>query len=410
MTEYNYTVKSSKGDILTGFIDADNQENAVSNLKGMGYFIISVNKIKEDKINKIKNTKISFSFFERIKTKDLVIFTRQFSTLISSGMSLLESLTVLEKQTVNKKLVKIITEVRASVESGHSVSESLEEHKDIFSNLYISLVRAGEAGGVLDRTLNDLSDFLEREQEISAMIKSKTAYPKFIFVFAIVITFVIILFLVPTFEEIYADLGSELPSITQAVISFGRLLKNVYFYIILAVVIFGGRYLFKKFAKSDKGRHIIDKVKISLPKFGDLFTKMAFARFNRHFGVLLSTGVPILNSLEIAKGVADNVLVDEALEKVKMSIREGENISGPMSEMNIFPPMMVQMIGVGERTGTLDSIVSKVADFYDDEVKRGIEAVVALLEPMMLMLVALLVGTIVISMYLPMFNIYSAMQ
>jgi len=410
MTEYNYTVKSSKGDMLTGFIDADNQEIAVSNLKGMGYFIISINKIKEDKITKMKNTKISFSFFERIKTKDLVIFTRQFSTLISSGMSLLESLTVLEKQTVNKKLVKIITEVRSSVESGHSVSESLEEHKNIFSNLYISLVRAGEAGGVLDRTLTDLANFLEREQEISSMIKSKTAYPKFIFVFAIVITFVIILFLVPTFEEIYADLGSELPSITQAVISIGKLLKNVYFYVILAVVIFGGRYLFKKFAKSDKGRHIIDKIKISLPKFGDLFSKMAFARFNRHFGVLLSTGVPILNSLEIAKGVADNVLVDEALEKIKLSIREGENISGPMSEMPIFPPMMVQMIGVGERTGTLDSIVNKVADFYDDEVKRGIEAVVALLEPMMLMLVALLVGTIVIAMYLPMFNIYAAMQ
>src|SRR3972149_7039595 len=365
MSAFNYTVRDSKGETVVGTIDADTQDSVISKLKNMGYFIVSIDRPKEEKI-KFKNKTISFSFFNRIKIRDMVVFTRQFSTLISSGMSLLESLIVLEKQTPNPKFKTIISEVRMYVESGHSLSESMEKYPNVFNRLYVSLVRAGEAGGVLDKTMNDLADFLEKEEEIKLKVRNKTAYPKFVLAFAVIITFVIIIFLVPTF---------------------------------------GGRYLFRKFVRGPRGRYLMDRVKIHIPKFGDLFKKMSLSRFSRHFGILLATGVPILNSLEMAKGVADNVLIDEALEKIKKSIREGENISDPMSTMEVFPPMMIQMIAVGERTGTLDDISTKIADFYDKEVTNTIDILVTILEPIMLLAVALFIGTIVISMYLPMCNL-----
>jgi type IV pilus assembly protein PilC len=381
----------------------------ISKLREMGYFIVDIKKSK-DETEGLKNKKIELSFLNRVKARDLVIFTRQFSTLISSGMSLLESLNVLEKQTSNPKLAKIIAEVKMDVESGHTLSESMEKHPDVFNNLYVSLVRAGEAGGVLDKTMNDLAIFLEREEEIRHTISSKTAYPKFIFAFAIVITFAMILFIVPTFEEMYADLGAELPGVTKSVIKVGNVLKKPLFYIILIAVIFGGRFLIRRILKTEKGRRAFDNLKLKIPKLGDVFLKMSIAKFTRHFGILLATGVPILKALDITKGIADNVLIDEALDEIKVSIREGENIAEPMSRNPIFPNMMVQMLAVGEKTGTLDSMASKVADFYEDEAAASIDALVTMLEPMMLLVVAVIVGVIVISMYLPMFNIYQAIQ
>jgi len=408
MSSYNYTVRDSKGETIAGTIDADTQDSVISKLKDMGYFIVSIDRPKEEKI-KFKNKTISFSFFNRIKIRDLVIFTRQFATLISSGMSLLESLIVLEKQTTNTKFKTIVSEIRMYIESGHSLSESMERHPNVFNRLYVNLIRAGEAGGVLDRIMNDLAEFLEKEEEIKLKIRNKTAYPKFVLAFAIVISMVIIIFLVPSFQGIYNELGAELPIITQVVISVGNLFKKFYFYIILFVVVFGGRYLFRRFVRSPRGRYAMDNLKIHIPKFGDLFKKMSLSRFSRHFGILLATGVPLLNSLEIAKGVADNVLIDNALEKIRKGIREGENISDSMSDMEVFPPMMVQMIAVGERTGTLDEMSSRIADFYEKEVSNSIDVLVTILEPIMLLVVALFIGMIVISMYLPMFNIYQNM-
>ncbi|MDD5621846.1 MAG: type II secretion system F family protein [Actinomycetota bacterium] len=408
MSAYNYTVRDSKGETVEGTIDADTQDSVISKLKNMGYFIVSIDRPKEEK-SKFQNKTLSFSFFNRIKIRDMVVFTRQFATLISSGMSLLESLIVLEKQTTNKKFKTIISEIRIYVESGHSISESMERYPNVFNRLYISLVRAGEAGGVLDKIMIDLADFLEKEEEIKLKIRNKTAYPKFVLAFAVVISMVIIIFLVPSFQGIYDELGAKLPMITQAIISVGNLFKKFYFYIILFVVVFGGRYLFRKFVRSPGGRYAMDNIKIHIPKFGDLLKKMSLSRFSRHFGILLATGVPILNSLEIAKGVADNIVISNALDKIKEGIREGENISDPMSEMEIFPPMMIQMIAVGERTGTLDDISTKIADFYDKEVSNAIDILVTILEPIMLLVVALFIGIIVISMYLPMFNIYQNM-
>ena len=294
-------------------------------------------------------------------------------------MSLLESLTVLEKQTPNPKLSAIIADVRLDVESGHSLSESMGKYSKNFSDIYISLIRAGEAGGVLDKTMDDLASFLESDEEIRLRVRNKTAYPKFVLAFAVVITFVIIIFIVPTFQGIYEDLGAQLPMITRAVIFVGNLFKNIFFYLIAGVVVIGGRYLFRRFVRTPRGKYMMDNIKIKIPRFGDLFKKMALSRFCRHFGVLLATGVPILSSLEISKGVGGNILIDNALEKIRKGIREGENIADPMSKMTVFPPMMVQMMAVGERTGTLDEIVSKVADFYEKEVSNTIDILVTIL-------------------------------
>jgi type IV pilus assembly protein PilC len=227
--------------------------------------------------------------------------------------------------------------------------------------------------------------------------------------FAVVITFVIIIFMVPTFQDIYEEIGAELPIITQVIIFIGNLFKQIWFYIVLIVLVVGGRFLFRKILSTPSGREVFDRIKISLPKFGALIKTISLARLNRQFGILLKTGVPILSALDIVRGVADNIHIDNALLSIKKGIREGENISEPMSKFDLFPPMMVQMISVGERTGNLDEVVNKVADFYEEESSTSIDTMITVLEPMMLLIVALVIGMIVISMYLPMFNVYQNM-
>ncbi len=405
MATFDYRARDKNGKIISATMEAASEDALITKLKDQDLFVLEIKKYREEKV---KGTKRSFSFFNRIKPRDLAIFTRQFATLITSGMSLIESLVVLERQTVNPKFVEVITSVRRDIESGHSLSEGMSKHK-IFTKLYISLIRAGETGGVLDDSMENLADFLEKDEDIRLQIRNKTAYPKFVLGFAVIITLVIIVFLVPTFKEIYDDLGVQLPLMTRAVIRIGDMFKNIFFYIIAIVLIVGGRYLFRKFKETPRGRYIIDNIRINVPKMGDVIKKMALSRFARYLGTLLGAGVPILSALDIVKGVTDNVLIDNAIGDIKNNIRRGENISGPMSRNSVFPPMMVQMTAVGEKTGTLDTNLIRISDFYDTEVASTIEILLAILEPIMLLFVALLVGTIVIAMYLPLFNIYQAM-
>ncbi len=405
MATFDYRARDNSGEIISATMEAASEDALITKLKDQDLLVLEIKKHREEKI---KGTKKSFSFFNRIKPRDLAVFTRQFATLISSGMSLIESLVVLERQTANPKFIEIIASVRMDIESGHSLSEGISKHK-IFTKLYLSLIRAGETGGVLDESMENLADFLEKDEDIRLQIRNKTAYPKFVLGFAVVITLVIIVFLVPTFKEIYDDLGVQLPAMTRAVIWVGDLFKNIFFYIITIVLIVGGRYLFKKFRETQRGRYIIDNIRINVPKMGDVIKKMALSRFARYLGTLLSAGVPILSALDIVKGVTDNVLIDNAIGDIKNNIRRGENISGPMAKNNVFPPMMVQMTAVGEKTGTLDTNLIRISNFYDTEVASTIEILLAILEPVMLLFVALIVGTIVISMYLPLFNIYQAM-
>jgi type IV pilus assembly protein PilC len=405
MATFDYKARDKNGEIIDGSLEAASQDALIGKLKDQGLFVLDIKNYKEVKA---KGKSRSFSFFNRIKTRDLAIFTRQFATLITSGMSLIESLVVLERQTANPRFVEVIASVRRDIESGHSLSEAMSKH-NVFTRLYISLIRAGETGGVLDESMENLADFLEKDEEIRLQIRNKTAYPKFVLAFAIIITMVIIIFLVPTFKEIYDDLGVQLPAMTRAVVRVGDLFKNIFFYIIAIVLVAGGRYLFKKFRETPRGRYIVDNIRINIPKMGDVIKKMALSRFARYLGTLMGAGVPILSALDIVKGVTDNVLIDNAIGDIKNNIRRGENISAPMAKYNIFPPMMVQMTAVGEKTGTLDTNLVRISDFYDTEVASTIDILLAILEPIMLLVVALLVGTIVISMYLPLFNIYQAM-
>ena len=406
MATFDYKARDPKGAVISGTLEAVSEDMVVSKLRDQGFFIIEINRFKEAKTG---GKGFNITLFSRIKARDMVIFTRQFSTLINSGMSLIESLVVLEKQTTNEKFTKVLTSIRRGIESGFSLSESMVKHPKVFSKLYISLIKAGESGGILDDTMNSLSDFLEKEDDIRMKVRNKTAYPKFVLGFAFVVTLAIILFLVPTFKGIYDDLGAELPAMTQAIIFVGDALKSIYFYIVMIGLIVGGRFLFRKFVASERGKHVIDNIKINLPKVGDIFKKMALSRFTRNLGVLMRAGVPILGALDIVKGVSDNVIIDNAIEDIKNNIRKGESVSLPMSKYTMFPPMMIQMVAVGEKTGTLDENLIKISDFYDTEVANSIDIIVTILEPMMLLLVAGLVGIIVISMYLPLFNIYEAM-
>jgi len=405
MATFSYKARNKNGEIQSGSMEVLNEDILVSKLKEQGLLVLD---IKKHIAKQSKGLSRNISLFDKIKVRDMVVFTRQFSTLISSGMSLIESLVVLEKQADSDKFRKIISEIRRDIESGHSLSEAISKHR-IFTKLYVSLIRAGESAGVLDDSMDNLAEFLEKDEKVRMQIKNKTAYPKFVLGFAVIITFVIIIFLVPTFKEIYDDLGVQLPLMTRMVIRVGDMFKSIYFYIFAVVAGVGGRFLFRKYRRTPGGKKTIDTIRIKIPKMGDIIKKMALSRFARYLGTLLSAGVPILSALDIVRGVTDNVLIDNAIRDIKENIRKGENISTPMSEYQIFPAMMVQMTAVGEKTGTLDTNLIKISDFYDSEVDSSIEMLLSILEPIMLLVVALLVGTIVIAMYLPLFNIYQAM-
>lgn len=406
MALYNYRVRNNQGAIESGSMEAESEDAVLSKLKNMGFLVIELTKSSE---TGKRNLSINLNFLNKIKNRDIAVFTRQFSTLIFSGLSLIESLTVLGEQESNKRFSEIILDVRKNIESGLSLSESLAKHEDVFSRLYVSMVSAGEMGGTLDKTLDSLATFLEKENEMKLKVRNKSAYPKFVLVFAFVIVIAIIMFIVPTFKGIYDELGVELPLMTKILIFIGDLFKKWYFYLVLIILVVGGRNLYRKVIKSPKGRYHYDNLRISLPKIGDILKKISLSRFSRNLGTLISAGVPILRALDITKGISDNIIIDNAIEKIRSGIREGENIAIPMARFDIFPPMMIQMVSVGEKSGSLDSMLNKIADFYDNEVSNSIDIIITIIEPMLLLLVGIMVGFIVISMYLPMFNIYKAM-
>ncbi|MGM0365599.1 MAG: type II secretion system F family protein [Actinomycetota bacterium] len=402
MSLYNFKARNNMGEMVEDSLESPNQDMALAKLKDMNYFVIDVKEARKP----LKKIQLEISLFNRIKLRDLGVFTRQFSTLISSGMSLIESLEVLRQQTSNKKLAEVILNIRRSIESGLTLSESMAKYPQVFNKLFISMISAGESAGILDETLNKLANFLEKEENIRLKIKNKTAYPKFVLGFATIMMIVIIIFIVPTFQGIYEELGVPLPAITRFVIAVGDLFKKFYTYIILIVLFVGGRFALKKIISTPKGRNFYDNIRISFPKVGDIIKKISLARFSRIFGTLISAGVPILRSLDIIKGVSDNIIIDNALEDIKNNVSEGESISIPMARYKVFTPMMIQMVAVGEKSGALDDILAKIADFYDEEVSNSIDTLITVLEPILLLVVAVMVAIIVLSLYLPLFNVY----
>jgi type IV pilus assembly protein PilC len=345
---------------------------------------------------------------QKITPKDVVIFTRQFSTMIDAGLPLVQGLEILSSQQVNKSLRRVLIEIKETVESGSTFADALKKHPKIFDELYVNLVAAGEVGGILDIILNRLSIYMEKNEALKRKVKGAMLYPLIVMVVAVAVIGVLLIFVIPIFEQMFAEFGAELPGFTQMVISLSNWLKK---WIIPLIILFSViAYIFKRFYSTNRGRALIDDVILKSPIFGDLIRKVAVARFTRTLGTMISSGVPILDGLDIVARTAGNRTIQTAIENVRKSISEGKNIAEPLAESGVFPPMVVQMIAVGESTGALDAMLSKIADFYDEEVDTAVEALTSMLEPMLMVFLGGAIGALVIAMYLPIFTMASAIS
>jgi len=338
-----------------------------------------------------------------VSTRDLAIFTRQFATMITAGLPLVQCLDILSQQSDSAALRKVINDVRNDVESGTTLAEALGKHPKVFDNLFVNMVEAGEAGGVLDDILLRLATYIEKAEALRRKVKAAMTYPTVVLVVAVGTTTFMLLFIIPTFAKIFKDFGGELPLPTAIVLMLSDFLRS-YWYLLFGAVA-GLIVLFKRFYATDKGEKIIDRLKLRMPILGDLLKKAAIARFTRTLGTLISSGVPILTGLEITARTAGNRVIQEAVLATRASIREGQTIAAPLKESKVFPPMVVQMIAVGEETGALDEMLNKIATFYDDEVNTAVDTLTSIIEPVMIVVMGLLVGGMVVAMYMPMFKL-----
>jgi type IV pilus assembly protein PilC len=348
------------------------------------------------------------TFGTGVKPKDVAIFSRQFSTMINAGLSLTKCLTILGGQTENAYLREIIGQLGKDVEAGQSLSDSLSKHPKVFPPIFVNMVRAGETGGVLDEVLNRVADHFETELALKAKIKSAMTYPIAMGVMVIVILAAMMIFVVPTFEKMFEDMGGTLPFMTQLLVNISHFVASIWGVVTLVVSVIG--VVAFRWWSNGPGKMIWDSAKLRMPVFGSLTRKIALAKFTRTFGTLVSAGVPILSALDIVADTAGNEVVSVAVKKTRSAIKEGETIAKPLSESKVFPSMLVQMIAVGEETGALDAMLNKIADFYDEEVSTSVEGLTSLIEPLMMASLGVVVGGMVIALYLPMFQVITLVQ
>jgi len=401
-TTFTYKVRDGGGSLLNGQIDGDNLTMVANKLRQTGYIVIE---LKEKSLAK---RDINLPFGNKVKSKDLTVFSRQFATMINAGLSLTKCLAILAEQTESKPLKAVTSEVLKDVEQGKGLSDAMAKHPKIFPPIYINLVRAGETGGVLDEVLMRVAEHFEKEASIKAKIKSAMAYPSAMFSFSMIITFVLITFIVPLFVKMFDDMGGELPLPTKILLGASNFMRSSWFIIIPALI--GLRYLYKRYNNTPNGKMKIDAFKLRLPIFGALAKKMAVSRFSRTLSTLMASGVPILQALDIVADSAGNAVVTDAVKNARSSIKEGETISKPLAGSKVFPAMVVQMIAVGEETGALDTMLKKIADFYDEEVSNTVDALTSILEPMMIVVMGILIGGIIVSLYLPMFQVITLIK
>ena len=397
MATFTYTARAFNGDLRTATIDAASRDDVIAQLRKQR---LSVVKIDQDATKKIGRGSI--------KTRDVVIFTRQFSTMINSGLPLVQALTILAEQTDNKSLSEVTKKVVFDVESGNTVADALSKHPRAFTNLYVNMVAAGEAGGILDTILMRLATFLEKNDALVRKVKSAMIYPGVIFSVAAVAVAVLLIFVIPTFQNMFASVNLELPLPTRIVIGASQLLIS-YWWIMLFVIV-GGIFALKQYYGTDNGKKKIDQMLLNAPVLGDLLRKSAVSRFTRTLGTLISSGVSILDGLEITAKTAGNRVIHDAVMDSRNSIAGGETIAAPLERSKVFPPMVISMIAVGEQTGGLDEMLTKIADFYDDEVDVAVGALLSLMEPIMIVVLGIIVGGMVVAMYLPIFDMVNAVQ
>jgi len=394
--KYTYKVRDKQGVMRSGVLEAESRNLVVQKLLAQGLFVLSVEEVKESK-------EIKFSLpFGKVKTKELVVFTRQLSTMLAAGLSILRSFSILAQQTEDKQLKGAIIQIREDIESGTALWEAMNKHPKIFSGVYVSMIRAGEMGGVLDTVLDRLGDHLERDEEINSKVKSASVYPAIISVFALIMVFGIITFVMPTFTAMFTSAGVELPAPTRILLGVGLFLKKFLILVIIAIIII--IYLLRQWGTTKAGRFFYDNLFLRIPILGKTISRIVVSRFARTMGTLVKSGIPVLQALEVVEDVVGNAVVASAIGKARKSIKEGDTITGPLEATGAFEPMVTQMIAVGEETGSLDEMLTRMSDYYDREVMYSIDALMSMIEPMMIVVVALMVGSVVIATLLPVFD------
>ena len=402
MGKFKWEGTTKSGQSMKGEMEAPNEQAVQAQLRRQG---ISPGNIKE--AGKGFDMELKIPGFEpKVTTKDLVVFTRQFATMIDAGLPLVQCLDILGKQQENKTFKANLTQVKEDVESGSTFADALKKHPNAFDTLYINLVAAGEIGGILDTILNRLAAYIEKAMKLKKKVKSAMTYPATIIGIAVLVIAVILVFVIPQFQSMFESFGSTLPLPTLIVIAISDFLQN-YIFVIIGVC-YGTAWGLKRIYKTPKGQLFMDALFLKLPVMGILIRKVAVAKFTRTLGTMISSGVPILDGLDIVAKTAGNKIVENAIYKVAQSISEGKTIAEPLEQSGVFPPMVCQMIAIGEQSGSIDTMLNKIADFYDDEVDDAVGNLTAMMEPMLMLFLGTTVGGLVVAMYLPIFKMASA--
>jgi type IV pilus assembly protein PilC len=398
-TQYSYKVRDTQGRLSEGKVEALSEAAVADKLRAMGYVPLEVRPTNVGMQREIK-----LGMKKRVKTRDLAVFSRQFATMIDAGLTLIRSLNIMAEQSESEELRRVLRGVKQDVESGMSLSASFAQNTDVFPPLMVSMTRAGEAGGFLDRAMRQIADNFEAEVKLRGKIKAALTYPVVVFILAMLMCVAMLIFVVPVFRDMFAELGGELPLPTRILVMLSDAMKYL---VPLGIASFVGFTIWwRKYGKTERVRNVVDPAKLKLPVFGKLFQKLALTRFARNFGTLLSSGVPILQSIDIVSETTGSIVISRALKEVQESVRRGESVAGPLGEHEVFPPMVVQMIASGEEAGAIDQMLMKVADFYDNEIEAMTESLTALIEPLMIAFLGLVVGSMIVALYMPIFKVF----
>ena len=401
MPEYVWKGVNRKGKKKKGEMEAESENIVRLTLRRQG---IEPSKIKPKPKDIFENVKF---LQPKVTDKDIVVMTRQFATMIDAGLPLVQCMEILHGQQENRTFKRILKHIKEDVEEGSTFADALKKHPEVFDDLFVNLVAAGEIGGILDIILNRLAAYIEKAEKLKKKVKGAMTYPIVVMVIAVLVVAVILVFVIPVFQTMFADFGRALPVPTQIVVAASNFVKSYILYMIVGVVVL--IFAFRRFYRTERGRSLVDKLVLKAPVFGLLIRKVAVAKFTRTLGTMISSGVPILDSLDIVAATAGNKTIEEAIRETRQSISEGRTIAEPLADSEVFPSMVVQMISVGEATGALDTMLGKIADFYDDEVDAAVEALTAMLEPFMMVFLGGTIGGLVVSMYLPIFQMAGAM-
>ena len=409
MPEFSYEALDKGGRTVKGVIEAGSEEVIIEKLRNMGYYPLNVaiNKTKSGSNVDISALPGLRMIFHRVKLGHVMTFTRQLATLIDAGLPIIRSLAILSEQVESVIFRDIIKAVSKDIESGSSLSDSLAKYPKVFDSLFVNMVRAGEVGGVLEAVLNKVAQFLENRQALIGKVKSAMMYPVIVMVLALGIVSFILVFILPKFQDIFSQLGAELPMPTQILLTASSILTNYWYWVIAFVIIMW--QIVKKINSTKEGKYVFDRIKLRLPVFGELFKKLAITRFADTLATLITSGVPILQALDIVRETSGNEVVTRAMDSVYESVKEGETIYEPLGRCSVFPPLVVHMVAVGEETGAVDQMLRKVAEAYQREVDDTVAALTSIMEPILIVFLGVIVGGIVVALYLPMFNLPKAM-